>query len=693
LETTVLTMRMLYPNRNFFVFVTFLAFLFCRQTGFSQEFTDSNLPIVIINTDIDEFGQPGEIVDDPRILATMKIIKRPDGTRNYMTDKNTAAYLNYNGRINIEIRGSSSQSPSKKGYGLTTLEDDDISNNNVALLGMPSENDWVLNGLAFDPSLIRDYLSYNLARQIGDYAPRTVFCEVVINDEYRGLYLLQEKIKADSNRVNIVKITDTDNTAPNLTGGYITKSDKTTGGDPAAWSMSSYNGSAEFIHDLPKPEEVTTQQNTYIHSQFTSLAAASHNNNLSLTSGVPSQIDIPSFIDFMVLAELSSNADAYQFSTYFHKDRNGKLRAGPIWDYNLTYGNDLFLWGLDRSHTDVWQLNNGDNTGAKFWKDLFDNPMFKCYLSRRWNQLTAAGQPLKHNNLVTLIDTAVNLISEAVVRENEKWGTIPNHALEIANLKTWLYQRINWMTNNIGSFTACNNVIVPPLVINKINYNPGTSVSFPVANDQEFIEIKNVGPTVVTLTGIYFRELGISYQFPANATIASGQNIFLASNPATFQAKHGIAAFGQFTRNLSNSSQKLVLSDAFGNVIDYVEYLDTSPWPDADGNGSYLQLISTSLDNSLASSWQASSLTTLANDSFSVANTSVYPNPVNGMLHLHAAVEINHIDIFDVYGKLVGSIAADSNEAEVNFSDFSTGMYFVKMSFEGGSKTEKVFRQ
>src|SRR5690606_27337961 len=128
------------------------------------------------------------------------------------------------------------------------------SNNNVPLLGMPDENDWILNGLAFDPSLIRDHISYDLAALMGNYAPRTKYCEVVINGEYVGLYLLQEKIKPDSNRVNIEKMTSSDNTLPMLSGGYITKADKLTGGDAVAFSTPSYAGITHYVHDHPKPE-------------------------------------------------------------------------------------------------------------------------------------------------------------------------------------------------------------------------------------------------------------------------------------------------------------------------------------------------------------------------------------------------------------------------------------------------------
>ena len=685
-----------YFAKSFTVSNILLGFvLFFSFNSSAQTFTDSNLPIVSITTDNNpNTNLPLDILDDPKILATMKIIKRPDGTRNYLTDINTPAFLNYNGRIGIEIRGSSSQTLPKKGYGLTTLKADNTSNNNVELLGMPSENDWVLNGIAFDPSLIRDYLSYNLSRQIGNYATRTAYCEVMINGEYKGLYILQEKIKAGTDRVNVLKIGTSDITSPNVTGGFITKADKTTGGDPIAWSMPSYTTTVDFIHELPKPAAVLPAQTAYIYDQFLQLASTSNANATSVINGYPSVIDVPSFVDFMLINELASNADAYQFSTYFHKDRNGKLRAGPIWDFNLTYGNDLFLWGYDRSKTNIWQFSNGDNEGAKFWTDLFNNPLYKCYFAKRWNQLTQTGQPLNYSSLVQFIDATLSYISEAKVREHQKWGTVTNQDTEITNLKTFLSNRISWITTNLGSYSGCNSVVVPALVINKINYNPIISDGFP-ANDLEFIEIKNTGATTVNLTGFYLRELGVSYQFPANSSVLANESIFLASNPTTFKAKYGITAYGQFTRNLSNSSQKLVLADGFGNTIDSVEYFDVAPWPaDADGQGSYLQLIDTALDNSLASSWISSSSVTLATPSYVETSTiSVYPNPVADILNIRAEKTIKGIKIFDVSGHLITEIKPKSDLISLDFSSYSKGLYFITIYDENTFTTTKIIKQ
>jgi hypothetical protein len=248
------------------------------------------------------------------------------------------------------------------------------------------------------------------------------------------------------------------------------------------------------------------------------------------------------------------------------------------------------------------------------------------------------------------------------------------------------------MASQLGDYSACENVTVPPLVITKINYNPATSTSFPVSNDQEFIEITNTGSTTVNLSGIYFRELGITYQFPYNSTIAGNSSLYLASNATVFQAKYGFAPFGQYTRNLSNKSENLVLADTFGNIIDNVQYFDSAPWPAApDGNGSYLQLISTALDNNIASSWIASS-TPLAVNQFSNNTFSIFPNPTNNLVTISSPIAIQKIEIIDIYGKLIQTLLADSNELQTDVSNLASGIYFLKINNQFGTKIEKLIK-
>jgi hypothetical protein len=647
---------------------------------------------VIINTDIDpNTGQPLEIPDEPKVLATMKIIYHPDGSRNYVSDQNNPDFLDYNGRIGIEIRGSSSQVLPKKSYGLTTLQDDNVTNNNVEILGMPKENDWILNSFAFDPSMLRDALSYNLARNIGNYSTRLVYCEVMVNGDYVGLYTIMEKIKIDGDRVDILKLTTSDNSLPAVTGGYITKADKNTGGDPIAWTMPSYSGpwaNVDYIHDQPKPEDITTQQHNYIYNYFTAFQQTMTSGNSSLVNGYPSKIDIPSFIDFMIINELASNADAYQYSTFFHKDRGGKLRAGPIWDLNLTYGNDLFLWGFDRSRTDVWQFNY-ENRGSKFWKDLYDHPTFKCYLAKRWNELVSPGEPLNYTVIAIQIDAIVSWIAEATVREEQRWGTIGNHASHIAEMKTWLQTRIAWLNQNLSNYQNCANPLVPELVITRIHYHPLDEQGFD-ENDLEYIEILNNSGETVDLTGIYLKELGVSYQFPPNTLISPFEFIQLASNVAAFEQFYGMVPFGQYTRNLSNKSHKLLLSDPFGNIIDEVQYFDSAPWPEeADGEGAHLKLISPDLDNSLAENWVASTDPLLVlSERRHQTQVLLFPNPAASVCIIESDNLIQSIILTDIFGKTIFKVQKIQSQTHtINVGKLEPAIYLLITGFENGSKT------
>lgn len=647
----------------------------------AQTFTDSNLPIVVIETN----GHVS-IPDNPRVYGTMKIIWHPDGSRNYLTDINNPAYLNYDGRISIEIRGSSSQMPAKKPYGLTTLQADNVTNNNVSILGMPKENDWILNSLAFDQTGMRDVLAFELSEQLGHYAPRRVYCEVMINGSYHGLYVFVEKIKVDKDRVNIEKMDATCNSYPEVTGGYITKADKA-GDDPVAWQMQESGSSGwwpsyvSFIHHYPKPEEVTYAQNHYIHQVFLDLEEVAGQHNTDIANGIPSLIDIPSFVDFMMIAEYTSNVDVYQLSTFFHKDRNGKLCAGPVWDYNLAFGYDEFGY---RSRYDVWQFDNQDNNGPRFWKDLFDTDEFRCRLSRRWNELTQPGKPLNYDVLCRRINTIDGLIAEAVVRDNQRWYQMTQHNSYVEDMKEWMQMRISWLNQHYGVYSDCVDPMLPPLVISKIHYHPEDF--WGIDGDRlEFIEITNHGDDVVDLTGVYFSQLGMTYVFPAGSSIAAHDALVLCSDSLAFVDYYRMTPFGQYTRNLSNKSQDLVLANAWGEVIDEVHYYDDAPWPwEADGDGPYLQLIDLDMDNSLPESWTLGyDLTGVSEGQVSVG-FRVYPNPTDGVITIVGGHDDYRITNMLGQVMMTGQLISDTQQVDV--SSLPGGMYFITV----GEVTKKM---
>lgn len=640
------------------IFVIISAFLLPLLVK-AQNFTDSNLPIVIIETD-----GGVTIPDEPKVLANMKIIWHQDGSRNYVSDANNPAFLNYDGRIGIEIRGSSSQMLSKKPYGLETLMDDDITNNNVSLLGMPKENDWILNSLAYDQTGMRDVISYELSEKLGQYTTRRVYCEVMVNGDYKGLYVFMEKIKADDNRVNIDK-----------DGGYIVQTDRAENGTPAAWTMPEYGNGwwggdiATFVHHYPKYENINTAQNEYIKSVFFNLADKAGSHNISIENGFPSIIDVSTFVDFMIMGEFSSNVDVYQLSTFFHKDRKGKLRAGPIWDYNLAYGHDEFG---SRSRYDVWQFDNGNNVGPKFWKDLFDTDEFRCYLAKRWFEVTAEGNALDYNQLCNRIDEIDEWITEAIGRDNQRWHKMTQHTAKVQEMKDWIQLRINWLNQNIGSYNQCADVDLPPLVISKIHYHP-MDVDTIDGSRLEFIQINNNGDDDVDLTEMYLRELGITYNFPAGSHLAARDSLVLCSDSLTYIAFYNQVPFGQYERRLSNKDENIVLADAWGNVIDEVHYYDSEPWPtEPDGNGFYLQLIDLDSDNSLPENWVAAEFYDYV-DEIPANKAIVYPNPAHTVIHVITDQNLSSLEIVDLSGKIM----AKTTKSAIDVSDLPNGLYLL----------------
>jgi hypothetical protein len=230
-------------------------------------------------------------------------------------------------------------------------------------------------------------------------------------------------------------------------------------------------------------------------------------------------------------------------------------------------------------------------------------------------------------------------------------------------------------------------------VISKINYHPSPTGSYPDDDDLEFIEIHNNSDMTVNLTGIYFRGTGLSYVFPSETTLGPHSSLFLASNTTAFRTTWDITPFGQFTRHLSNSSESLVLLDAFGNVIDEVIYADVAPWPAADGNGYYLKLADVNLDNRLASSWTASNgVISSDGETPADAGIEIYPNPVSDVLYIKSDREIISLNIYDIRGRLQMTVNGGANMCEIDIRHLVKGAYIVKVITDVGSRSEKIVK-
>lgn len=408
-------------------------------------FASSNLPIIIITT---TGGQT--IPDDPKLRATMSVIDNGAGNRNNLTDP----FNNYNGYIDIETRGESSQMFPKKSYSLETV-DAAGENLNVELLGFPAENDWILYAPYTDKSMMRNEITFQLSRDLGRYASRTRACEVVLNGDYQGIYTLMEKIKVDNNRVDIASLNPDELSGDDLTGGYILRVDKWDGNDYPSWS----SGGIDFQYFDPEGADLVSQQQLYIQNFINSVnVSISGADFANPSTGYANYIDIPSFIDNMLLSELGKNVDGFRFSTYMYKDKDsngGKLVLGPLWDFNLAYGNIDYNPALEQPNGN-WLYNDF----RMFWfQRLMQDPNFQNKIKTRWDSLR--DDELSNARITFLIDSMATSYSESQVRNYERWPILgtkvwPNldwedntYQDEVNYFKNWIITRANWMDANL----------------------------------------------------------------------------------------------------------------------------------------------------------------------------------------------------------------------------------------------------
>lgn len=417
----------------------------------------THLPIITINTN----GQ--QILDEEDIIADLGIIWKGDGNLNHPLDEPTE----YQGQVGIELRGSSSLWFPKNNFEFETKDEfgEDVD---TSFLGFPAEEDWILHGPFSDKTLMRNVMTMHLARQMGQYASKTRYVELVINGNYMGLYVLMEKIKRAEGRVDIAKLKESDIDGDEVTGGYIFKVDR---GDPAWYSQYNMwkNGWQKLPYVLvyPKLDNIQPEQLDYIQSYVDSFEMAVWSSSYYFAGKRYDEfIDMQSFADHFLLSELGKNVDAYRLSSYLHKKKDsngGKIYAGPIWDFNLAFNNADYG---DAWTTDGWMYYISLAAAEPAWWDrMLNDEKFQNLLKCRWEELRQG--PLHIDSIYNFIDEQVDLMDDAVTRNFEKWNILdeyvwPNpvvtgsYAGEIGTMKSWIANRIIWMDANM--FGECEAV-------------------------------------------------------------------------------------------------------------------------------------------------------------------------------------------------------------------------------------------
>lgn len=372
---------------------------------------NSNLPLIIIDT-------LGQSIPDGSKVSSYCVFMDTNTPTGRVSLNSPPDYI---GRLGIGLHGSSSLGFPKKTFA---IELDDESGNAIdhGLLGMPAGNDWLLYPSYDDKTLMNNVTTYRLFEAMGRYAVRTRYAELFLHtssaklsmSDYYGLVVVTERIRVDDNRVNIAKMNSSDNAPPDVTGGYLFSKDKINAGDLTFTTSSG----EQLIVLYPNSGDITTPQYNYLSDYCNTFEAALYGPNwLDPVTGYAAYVDVDAAVDYHWIVEYSKNIDGIRISNYLHKDRNGKIVMGPIWDWDLSWGNANYLTG---GNTNGWyypQLGGGPDD---LWLNrLRADPDFYQKIIDRWAALRL--NIFHPTNLLAGVDQRTNLLWEAKDRDFAAW--------------------------------------------------------------------------------------------------------------------------------------------------------------------------------------------------------------------------------------------------------------------------------
>lgn len=392
-----------------------------QPLGSSGQAYSGTLPILYINT---EGGAPIES-KEVYLQATCYIDALSLDGYESLGSEDAPLALQIKGRGNYTWKDFD-----KKPYRLKFSE-------KAALLGMKKSKHFTLLAHADDDlAFLRNTVGFELSRILGlAYTPAQQPVELVLNNEYRGLYFITEQIRVDKNRVNIVEQEDNEVVPENVTGGWLLEIDNYD--DEAQLRMTEGNG-ATLRFTYHSPEVLSDIQYNYLSQLMTKTDNAIYSANKNSTDW-EQLIDMESLAKFYIVQEIMDNAESFHGSCYIHKDRgeNTKLVFGPVWDFGNSYhrGFEKFIY-------------DDSPFGQNWIGEVAKFPRFQQKVMELWK----AFYPSKYSQLDEFINDFIAQISVAAVYDANKWSNYGNRnaTTRAADFKNRLKMKTDFLRSQWG---------------------------------------------------------------------------------------------------------------------------------------------------------------------------------------------------------------------------------------------------
>jgi subtilisin-like proprotein convertase family protein len=671
-------------------------------------FPGTNLPLVKI------WSGENPIGDEPKVEALMQIVNHDDGTLNFFAD----TIYEYEGKILTEFQGFSGPGYPKKNYDLDLIDSLGVKID-TTLLGLPAENDWIFKAEYLDPTLMYNSLAYEFSRRMGRYAPRTRYCELFLDGDYKGVYSLTEKVKRDNNRLDIAKLNPEDTLGTELTGGYIFEMN--INGEQGDWNsvypainFATCNLPVEFKHVEPKSSEIHPLQHAYLKQFVDDFENTIHQNNYAdLVEGYSKWIDVGSFIDFMLINEITVNYDSYGRSTYLYKDKansaDSLIHIGPPWDYDRGF---CCVEGW------VWEITHTGWPFPDWWSILHSDEAFLEKEKCRWEELRAG--IFSNEEIIAYVDSLQILLQDAGPRSYQRWPElgVTNYYNSVAFFKELLTARLEWMdlnfygignydcnwyeSNEGASYEEFEGAVFPPNCWNLIDA------------DQDGSMWSNAGNTI----GYNGGNCAYSYSFTSNLISELPDNYLITPQLSPLNNEHlsfYVAAYNGYEENiqvvLSTSGAavndfNIILLDEVVSGIDWrLRAVDLSEWwgqniyiafrhHDSGGN------LALKLDHIQYPTWtnpgQVCIYQSVAEENHILGKT--YPNPFGEKLNITLTNEETGdliIQLYNTLGELIIDMEDHShkNHIEVDTQGLVAGVYTMSIVSNKGKSMMKVVKQ
>jgi len=387
--------------------------------------THTGLPVVVLNT-------PGnvDITSKEEYLENSLISVLQNGAADEFSDF-----------TNVKGRGNSTWNAAKKPYAVKF-------DKKKSLLGLPDDKSWVLLANYYDPTFVRNDLVFFMGHEVSnfDWTPHFTLVDLVLNGQYKGIYQLGEKIKESKKRVNIGD------------DGFLLEIDQRalTESDARYFTVQHITNPV----NIKEPDvEYNDADYEYIKAYVEAAEEALYSDNFTDPElGYRKYMDLDSFVEWYLITEITRCVDACELfsSCYMNLKRGGKLKMGPVWDYDLAFGN--------YPNAGMGQSNNNSPTGfhlktsTKGWfPRLFEDPAFVAKVKERMGVYYENKQLFMDH-----VDSQAALLVGKVYEDNKLWGTIGSVGMpqsrilalyqqDISNLKTWLDTRLDWLYTNINN--------------------------------------------------------------------------------------------------------------------------------------------------------------------------------------------------------------------------------------------------